>query len=232
MIKFKLYFDKDAETEWLNAMASEGYAMSGFFAGFYKFVKCEPGEYIYQVDINGGLFKVSKDYRNFMEEMGIEIVALWGFWVILRKKATDGEFQLYTDHESKIACYTKIRNMFKVVTIIELLLFYVEIFAASKGVLVGWIGMAVIGVALLSCARMAIKTNQIIMELKYEEMTEPERKKRQVSGLLLSGLLLNSCALVLQESVSVYLKCGIQGFAIALMLAGLYRMANESCRGR
>lgn len=49
MIKFKLYFDKDAETKWLNQMAAEGWAMTGFFAGFYTFEKCEKGKYIYQV---------------------------------------------------------------------------------------------------------------------------------------------------------------------------------------
>ena len=31
-------------------MADEGYAMTGFFAGFYIFEKCEPGEYSYKID--------------------------------------------------------------------------------------------------------------------------------------------------------------------------------------
>ena len=34
MIKFKLYFDKDKETQWLNEMSQKGWAMTGFFAGF------------------------------------------------------------------------------------------------------------------------------------------------------------------------------------------------------
>ena len=37
MVKFRLYFDKDKETKWLNKMAAAGWAMIGFFAGFYKF---------------------------------------------------------------------------------------------------------------------------------------------------------------------------------------------------
>ena len=37
MMKFKLYFDTDAEVKWLNEMADKGYAMTRFFAGFYTF---------------------------------------------------------------------------------------------------------------------------------------------------------------------------------------------------
>ena len=50
MIRFRLYFDKDKETAWLNEMSRRGWAMNGFFAGFYRFEKCDPGEYIYQID--------------------------------------------------------------------------------------------------------------------------------------------------------------------------------------
>ena len=33
MVKFKLMFNKDKETDYLNEMAKQGYAMTGFFAG-------------------------------------------------------------------------------------------------------------------------------------------------------------------------------------------------------
>ena len=46
MIRFRLYYDKDKETEWLNEMAADGWALKSFFAGFYKFEPCEKGEYI------------------------------------------------------------------------------------------------------------------------------------------------------------------------------------------
>ena len=118
MIKFRLYWDKDKETVWLNDMAAKGYAMTGFFAGFYTFEKCEPGEYTYQIDFGDKFGSVTNDYREFMEETGVEIVQTWGFWVILRKKTADGPFVLYTDVDSQITHYTKIRNMFKVAAII------------------------------------------------------------------------------------------------------------------
>ena len=102
MVKFKLFINKGEETEYLNEMARKGYAMTGFALGFYTFESCRPGEYIYQVDITEGLFRVSGDYRDFMREMGVEIVCLWGPWVILRKRAEEGPFVLYTDVESSI----------------------------------------------------------------------------------------------------------------------------------
>ena len=43
MVKFRLYYDKDKETEWLNQLSDGGYAMKSFFAGFYEFEPCEKG---------------------------------------------------------------------------------------------------------------------------------------------------------------------------------------------
>ena len=43
MIRYRMYLNKDEETEWLNRMAADGWAMRRFFAGFYGFEKCEIG---------------------------------------------------------------------------------------------------------------------------------------------------------------------------------------------
>ena len=123
MIRFRLYFDKDPETEWLNQMASDGWALKGFFAGFYSFEKCGKGEWIYQIDFGEHAYHVSDEYRELMTDLGIEIVALWGFWIILRKRAADGPFELYTDTESMIGHYRKILKMFMGVIALELICF-------------------------------------------------------------------------------------------------------------
>ena len=72
MVKFRLYVNKDRETNWLNEMVRRGYAMEGFFAGFYLFGACSPGEFIYQIDITEGFFRIPSDYREFMGEAGVE----------------------------------------------------------------------------------------------------------------------------------------------------------------
>jgi len=87
MVKFRLYFDKEKEAEWLNEMAAKGCAITDYVMGFYAFRECLPGEYVYQIDIVDGFFGVNDDYKEFMEEAGVELVCQWGCWVILSKKA-------------------------------------------------------------------------------------------------------------------------------------------------
>ena len=229
MIKFKLYFDKDKETRWLNEMAGEGWAMTGFFAGFYKFEQCEKGKYAYQIDFCNKLFSVSEDYREFMDEAGIEIIQPWGFWVILRQSASKGEFKLYSDIDSQMEHYEKIRKMFKVITVIELVCLFMVIFSAAQtNEPWMWGGGFLILAFVLAFAKTAIHTGDIIRELRGRKTGMEEPKNRNISGLLVSGLLLNSCSLLIQESVSSYIRIPIQVLAIVMMLVGIY----QTGRGR
>ena len=113
--KFKILFDKDYEQDWLNEMCTKGWAMESFFAGLYTFSPCEPGEYIYQIDLLPGTGlkpEAPEEYVTFMEETGAEVVQLWGRWAILRKRAAEGPFEIYTDAFSQIQLYQRIRKMF------------------------------------------------------------------------------------------------------------------------
>lgn len=47
MIKFRLSYYKDDDIAWLNQLSKKGCAMTGFFAGFWHFDACTPGEYEY-----------------------------------------------------------------------------------------------------------------------------------------------------------------------------------------
>lgn len=227
MVKFRLYFDKDEETIWLNEMAAQGYAMTRFFAGFYWFEKCQPGEYIYQVDFGNKLFSVSEDYRGFMEDTGVEIVQIWGFWVILRKPASEGGFELYTDVDSSIEHYTKIRRMFQAVTIFELFCLMTEIAGAVSGSKLAIAFVFVFVAMILALANIINKTNRIIAELQERKGEQPKTcRNRNVSPLIPCGLLLNSCALLLEESVSHPVKWIIQIAAVAFMLIGVYKTSK------
>lgn len=226
MIKFRLYLNKDKETFWLNEMASQGYAMTGFFAGFYIFEKSEPGKYVYQIDFGNKLFAVSEDYREFMNDAGVEIVQTWGYWIILRKRASEGEFQLYTDVDTTIEHYTKIRKMFKIVTIIELIGFFIEVAGVLSGSWVAMMYMLVIGVMIFAIMNAVYRTNCKINELKERKGEMPDNKickNSKVSPVLLCGLFLNACALILQESMAPMAVHIIQIAAIILMLVGIYR---------
>lgn len=224
MVQFHLYFDKDEETEWLNRMAATGWAMKRFFAGFYSFEKCEKGEYVYQVDFGDRMYAVSDGYREFMQESGIEIVQTWGYWVILRKKASEGAFELYTDAASSLQHYKKIRRMFKVAAIVEMLCLFMELYGwAVHNISIAFFFMFVIGAILIGCLNMVIKLNEKIGMLQEQvDGIAYDVKHKRISTLLPAGLLLNSCAFLIGESVPLYFKYFIQIAAIVLMAVGLF----------
>lgn len=228
MIRFKLYFDKDKETKWLNDMADQGWAMNGFFAGFYRFEPCEKGKYSYQIDFGNEFFSVSDDYREFMSDSDIEIIQSWGFWVFLRKLSSEGEFQLYTDVDSQIEHYKKIRNMFKAVTVIELICLFIELFSASmtKSPLL-WSFVFLILAIIIAFVNITFRTNDIIHELTERKTGIEEPRSKSISIFLIIGLLLNSCVLMMKDSIPSYIVCPLQLIVIALMLVGVYQTARK-----
>ena len=228
MIKFKLYFDKDKETQWLNEMSQKGWAMTGFFAGFYRFEPCEKGKYTYQIDFGNEFFSVSDDYREFMSDSDIEIIQSWGFWVFLRKLSSEGEFQLYTDVDSQIEHYKKIRNMFKAVTVIELICLFIELFSASMtNSPLLWSFVFLILAIIIAFFNITNRTNDIIHELTERKTGIEEPRSRSISIFLIIGLLLNSCILMMKDSIPSYIVCPIQILVIALMLVGVYQTARK-----
>lgn len=165
MVKFRLFYNTDKETKWLNRMAEQGWAMTGFSFGFYRFEKCEPGEYIYQVDAAEKMFSVSEDYRQFMGEMGVEIVGIWGCWVLLRRKAEEGPFQLYTDVESSYKYYTRARNVFLTASIIEGACLF-DLVINGVFLAAAWVLVLLVAVILAVFLREIVRLNGILAELK------------------------------------------------------------------
>ena len=222
MIRFRLYYNKDTETEWLNKMAADGWALTGFFAGFYRFEECEKGEYTYQVDLGDQLFSVSSEYRELMEELGVEIVVLWGYWIILRKRTADGPFELYTDVDSQIEHYTKILRMFKVACILEIICMLIEVAGGLSGNPVGWAAAVLLGAFVRVCVTAVGKTKGVLAQLEATKSgIEQENSVRTISVLLPTGLLINACLLAVQDSISPVIHMVLQILAIILMVAGL-----------
>ena len=169
MIKFRMYMDKDAEQEWIMSMVEKGWAFQNFCAGFYQFEKCEPGEYIYQIDLLDSFCKNEDEFMEFMEEAHVEVVARWFKWVFLRKKASDGAFEMYTDTESKIDLYRRIKSMFTKVGILEIAIFIYELvgsFMTRSPLLIG--AAIFIGLIVLVFLKMIWKCQWKIEELKRQ----------------------------------------------------------------
>ena len=225
MKKFRLYFDTDKEVQWLNGMAEQGYALSGYFFGVYTFDKCEPGKYAYQIDNTEGWFRVENAYREFMNEMGIEIVALWGPWVYLRKLTEDGPFELYSDVESRITHYEKILKLYKFGAILEIVCVIMEVLAAFHGFSIGWalacLLAALAGVFIHQCFRI----RQILAGL-YERSGECDNAPmgivhRKPSLLISLGFLMNSIGLLIPEGSAGFVKGLCFGMAMGCFIFGM-----------
>ena len=120
--------------------------------------------------------------------------------------------------------------MFKAVSILELICFFVEVLAAMNGAAIGVFGMFFIGAIAIAMMRATLSTKRTINELK-ERKEEPPAKGLQsgnVSPVLLAGLFLNLAATSLSNRnfLPEYLVTGIQITAILLMLIGLYQSRN------
>lgn len=228
MFKFRLWYDKDAETKWLNQMSAEGWRMTGFFAGFFNFEKCEKGKWNYQIDFGDRMFAVSDDYREFMEETGAEIVQTWGPWIFLRKPAAEGKFELYTDVDSSIEHYTKIRRMFKVATIIELICFFIEIFVAIEGMRMGYVFAIIVGAVLVAFANTVMKINDILDKLNERKTgIETSGKRRNISLFMPMGMLLIACSYLTKDYVPHSITLAIDIIALAFELIGFFSMCKK-----
>ena len=102
--KFFFVWDFDKEEQWLNEMAAKGLALVSVGFRKYEFEDCLPGEYKVCLQL---LDKVPKHpemqkYIEFMEETGAEHVGSFTRWVYFRRKASEGNFQLYSDYASKV----------------------------------------------------------------------------------------------------------------------------------
>lgn len=226
MIKFKLQFDTEKETKWLNEMSAKGYALADYWWGIYSFEKCLPGEYVYQIDIVDGFFNVDDDYRKFMEDIGVEIVCMWSCWAILRKKTSDGPFRLYTDAESSIEHYSKIRLLFRVAMIIVIFGLTETLFKAIRGSLSS-LGLSFLMMALVAVTiRQVMHVNMILAELK-ERIGEPVGfaigKRRKLSIFIVWGFLLNSIGILLRGWEFPYgapVRGSVHGLALIFFLIG------------
>lgn len=224
VVKFRLYFNKDRETAWLNEMVRRGYAMEGFFAGFYHFDRCSPGEYIYQIDITKGFFRVPSDYREFMWEAGIEIICLWGPWVILRKRAAEGSFELYTDVESTIGHYERIRSLFKVAAVLEITCLMMEILACLQGVPGAGVLASVIGAIVVAFIREVVRLNELLAELKSRLGEEGYfGRQRRPSRFLAAGMLANAVAFMIDNPAWQFQKHCLVLMAVFLIGVGVVR---------
>ena len=94
----------DKEEKWLNEMAAKGLCLVSVGFCKYEFEDCEPGEYRICLQLLDKMPRhpESQKYIEFLETTGAEHIGSFTRWVFFRKKAADGEFELFSDNESRI----------------------------------------------------------------------------------------------------------------------------------
>lgn len=120
---WKLYVNFENEEKWINEMAAKGLNLIDYHLGRYLFEEGTPGEYIYRIELLNNLpsHPETREYIRFMEGTGIECVATYFRWAFFRKKASEGEFNLYSDYDSRIKYYKKLTAFLGVVCCANLL---------------------------------------------------------------------------------------------------------------
>ena len=102
----KLFFvwDFDKEEKWLNEMAAKGLCLVSVGFCKYEFEDCIPGEYRICLQLLDKLPKhpEMQKYMEFMEQTGAEHIGSFTRWVYFRRKASDGDFELFSDNTSRI----------------------------------------------------------------------------------------------------------------------------------
>ena len=164
--KWYWIWEFEEEERWLNQMADAGWVLEKLgFAVFY-FRPCEPGEYIVRTEMRG------KDdaYVGFVEETGAEYVGRMAKWIYFRRKTELGDFQLFSDLESRIGHLQKAAKVMKGVGIANLLIGMANTFNPGlAGVPIGWINLLCAALCMYAYGRLqgkldAMEKDRSLME--------------------------------------------------------------------
>jgi hypothetical protein len=119
----KVYWDFEKEEKWLNEMSAKGMALTDYSWCRYVFTEAPNNEYIYRIELlqHRPTHAESIAYIRFLEESGIECVATYSRWIFLRKKSSEGSFDIYSDIDSKIGHYKRINLIWNTLMWIELI---------------------------------------------------------------------------------------------------------------
>lgn len=132
-------WDFDKEERWLNEMAARGLSLVSVGYCSYTFEESEKGEYAVRLELldEAPTHPKSERYIHFIEDTGAEYIGSLFRWVYFRKKKATGEFDLYSDYESRIRHLTRILVLIGAVTPVMFINIF-NILIISSNHLPGW----------------------------------------------------------------------------------------------
>lgn len=116
-------WDFDKEEAWYNEMAAQGLNLIHIMPFTYLFESGTPGQYLYRQELLDHLpsHPESEAYLQFMEETGAGLVCTYYRWAVFRRKAEEGEFDLFSDLESRIRHLKRVNTLMVTLTIANIL---------------------------------------------------------------------------------------------------------------
>lgn len=173
--KFFFVWDFDKEEKWLNEMAAKGLALVSTGFCKYEFEDSLPGEYKVCLQLLDKMpsHPESQKYIAFMEETGAEHVGSFTRWVFFRKKASEGDFQLFSDNESKVKYITSMLSFVALIVGLNLYIglynLFVVFFLHSAFNYIGLLNFAIALVGIPGVIKLWKKRNRMKKESQLFE---------------------------------------------------------------
>ncbi|MDO5544289.1 MAG: DUF2812 domain-containing protein [Eubacteriales bacterium] len=152
----------EKEERWLNTMAQSGWALTKVGFCTYHFVPCQPGEYTVRLEMH----EPDKDYLQFMQDIGAEYVGRMVQWVYFRRKAELGQFDLFSDLDSKIGHLRKIGRTLAIIGGANLLIGLINSLGAVS---IGWLNLLCATLLMYALGRIhgkmeSLEKDQLLLE--------------------------------------------------------------------
>ena len=114
---------EEKEQQWINDMSKDGWQCVNYspFTFTYTFER-DPKQYTYRVDF---MYGREKDYIEFVESTGAELMWKNSIWAYFRKEASAGDFELYTDVASKMSYLNRLLSLYGMLCVLNALAFLV-----------------------------------------------------------------------------------------------------------
>lgn len=103
-------WEYDKEEKWLNEMAAKGLGLISVKFVAYEFETTLPGEYHVRMQMLEHSLRhpETENYIHFLEDTGVEHVGNFRRTAYFRKRAAEGDFELFSDTASRIRQLTRL----------------------------------------------------------------------------------------------------------------------------
>ena len=167
MTKYRWFWvwDFEKEERWLNEMAVNGWTLCEVGYCRYVFEKTETNEYTIRLEMR----PFEQDYVDFMEQTGAEYIGRILQWIYFRKKSELGQFDIFSDLDSRITHIRKIHNMVLFLAIANLLLGFVNILPGDINSFVAAMNLLVATLLMYGVGRLQGKIEYLENERRLRE---------------------------------------------------------------